>query len=144
MRIVNVPMRVILGLPFATPLSKRLMLATIVGRKTGKVYRQPLSYVREGADTLLTPGGGRWKLNLRSDRPVRLRLTGREVRALPEIIGDADEVRRLLGTMVSANPSSTRFIGIRTGADGQPDPAAVHDLVGFGFRIVRWHLDPRT
>ena len=36
MRIVNVPMRVVLGLPVATPLGKRLMLASIVGRNTGK------------------------------------------------------------------------------------------------------------
>jgi len=35
MRIVNIPMRVVLGLPVATPLGKRLMLAFIVGRKTG-------------------------------------------------------------------------------------------------------------
>lgn len=45
--------------------------------------------------------------------------------------------------MVAANPSSTRFIGLRTGADGQPDPEAVRNLVGFGFRIVRWHLEPQ-
>jgi hypothetical protein len=35
MRVVNVPMRVVLGLPIATPLGKRLMLAFIIGRKTG-------------------------------------------------------------------------------------------------------------
>lgn len=142
MRIVNVPMRSVLGLPFATPVSKRLMLARIIGRKTGKVYRQPLSYVREGGNTLLTPGGGRWKLNL-GDQPVRLRLAGKDVMARPEVIGDANEVQRLLGLMVSANPSSTRFIGIKAGADGQLDPSAVRNLVGFGFRIVRWHLDSR-
>ena len=57
MRIVNIPMRIVLGLPVATPPGKRLMLAFIVGRKTGKTYRQPMSYVRDG-ETLLTPGGG--------------------------------------------------------------------------------------
>jgi len=78
MRIVNVPMRVVLGLPVATPLGKRLMLAFIVGRRTGKTYRQPVSYVREGTGTtLLTPGGGRWKLNLQDGEPVRLRIRGR-------------------------------------------------------------------
>ena len=55
-RIVNVPMRRILGLPFRTPLSKNLMLVHLTGRRTGKSYRQPVSYVRDG-DTLLTPGG---------------------------------------------------------------------------------------
>ena len=47
--------------PFAadsTPLGKRLMLVYLTGRKSGRHYRQPISYVREG-ETLLTPGGGR-------------------------------------------------------------------------------------
>ena len=61
MRVMNVPMRAILGLPFPTPLGRRLMLLFLTGRKTGRRYRQPVSYVRDG-DTLLTPGGGNWKL----------------------------------------------------------------------------------
>lgn len=52
-------MRAVLGLPFPTPLGKRLMLVDITGRKTGRHYRQPVSYVRHG-DVLLTPGGGKW------------------------------------------------------------------------------------
>jgi adenine/guanine phosphoribosyltransferase-like PRPP-binding protein len=48
MRLVNTPMRILLGLPVATPLSNRLMMAFIIGRKTGKIYRQPLSYVKDG------------------------------------------------------------------------------------------------
>jgi hypothetical protein len=64
MRRINVPMRAVLGLPFKTPLSTRLMLVFYTGPKTELKYRQPVSYVRDG-DTLLTPGGGKWKLNLR-------------------------------------------------------------------------------
>src|SRR5258708_2724327 len=76
MRVINVPMRLILRLPFATPLSSQLMLLSFNGRKTGKRYRQPVSYVPDGG-TLLTPGGGNWKLNLREDQPIRVRLRGR-------------------------------------------------------------------
>ena len=75
---INVPMRVVLGLRVATPLSRRLMLVFLTGRKTGKSYRQPVSYVRQGT-TLLTPGGGKWKLNLQEGRPERIRLRGRDV-----------------------------------------------------------------
>jgi hypothetical protein len=59
-RVVNVPMRRILALPFPTPLSKRLMLLYLTGRRSGKSYRQPVSYVKDG-DSLLTPGGRNWK-----------------------------------------------------------------------------------
>jgi hypothetical protein len=53
-RVINVPMRFVLGLPIATPLGKRLMLVHLTGRKSGRHYKQPVSYVRDG-DTLLTP-----------------------------------------------------------------------------------------
>ena len=78
-------MRGLLSLPFATPISRRLMLVHYTGRKSGKAYRQPVSYVEDG-DTLLTPGGGNWKLNLSEDRPVRIHLKGREVEARPELV----------------------------------------------------------
>ena len=48
-RFVNVPMRAALSLPFPTPLSRNLMLVSYTGRKTGRSYRQPLSYARDGA-----------------------------------------------------------------------------------------------
>jgi hypothetical protein len=136
--VVNVPMRFVLGLPVATPLGGSLMLAFIVGRKTGKVYRQPISYIRDG-DVLLTPGGGRWKLNLRSDVPVRIRLRGRDITATPELVSDVDEVDKLLTTMAAANPRSAAFIGIARDQDGHFDRAGLERAVKYGFRIVRWH-----
>jgi hypothetical protein len=139
MSLVNVPMRVILGLPFSTPLSGSLMLLSFTGRKTGKTYRQPVSYVPDG-ETLLTPGGGRWRLNLREGQPVRLHLHGRNVVARPEIIGDVDEVERLLRRMSAINPRVTSFVPI-VGSDGEIAHDQVATAVGYGFRIVRWHFD---
>lgn len=137
-RVVNVPMRLILGLPVATPLGRNLMLAFIVGRKTGRLYRQPVSYVRDG-DALLTPGGGKWKLNLVAGTPVRLRLRGRDISATPELISDVGEVGKLLVTMAAGNPAAARFTGIRRGPDGSFDRSGVERAVRYGFRIVRWH-----
>jgi hypothetical protein len=50
--------RFVLRLPFQTPLSRRLVLLTYIGRKSGRSYTIPVSYVEQG-DTLLIPGGGR-------------------------------------------------------------------------------------
>ncbi len=137
-RVVNVPMRMVLGLPVATPLGGSLMLAFIVGRKSGKTYRQPLSYVRDG-EVLLTPGGGNWKLNLKAGDPVRLRLRGKDITVTPELVSDADEVGRLLLVMAAANPRSASFIGIPRGPDGEFDRGRLQAAVRYGFRIVRWH-----
>jgi len=139
-KVLNVPMRAVLGLPFATPLSGRLMLVFLTGRKTGKSYRQPVSYVRDGA-VLLTPGGGNWKLNLPDGRPVRIRLRGTDVLARPEIVSDADQIERLLAVMTAANPMAGRFVAIPKGPDGRLDRARLDAAIRYGFRIIRWHLD---
>ena len=137
---VNVPMRALLWLPFATPLSGRLMLVSFTGRRSGRRYQQPVSYVQDG-DTLLTPGGGNWKLNLRGDEPIRLRLRGRDVVARPELVSDLDQVERLLQVMTAANPSVGRFVGLRKRPDGRIDRLQLEKAVHYGFRVVRWHLD---
>jgi F420H(2)-dependent quinone reductase len=139
MRIVNVPMRVVLGLSVATPLGKRLMLAFIVGRKTGKTYHQPLSYVRDGT-VLLTPGGGKWKLNLAEGKQVRLRIQGHDVVARPELVDNIDEVDRLLSMILQASPSAGSFVGIQRDPDGSLDRGGLQTALDYGFRIVRWHL----
>lgn len=141
MRVINVPMRFVLGLPVATPLTGRLMLITFTGRRSGKTYRQPLSYV-EHEGTLLTPGGGKWKLNLTPGEPVRMRLRGGDVMARPEFVSDPDEVESLLAVMVAANPRVGSFVGIPQDAEGRLDRARLQAALRYGFRVVRWHLDP--
>ena len=143
MKAVNVPMRAALRLPFPTPLSQNLMLISYTGRKSGKAYRQPVSYARDG-DTLLTPGGGRWTLNLAGGRTVRLRLRGRDVQAHADLVSDPAEVERLLGVIATENPRATRYIPIPRRADGRLEPAALSAAISHGFRIVRWHLGEPT
>ncbi|HLI56244.1 MAG TPA: hypothetical protein VKY26_04330 [Actinomycetota bacterium] len=134
MSVVNVPMRRILGLPFATPLSGRLMLLFLTGRRTGKQYRQPVSYVRQG-DTLLTPGGGRWKLNLVEGRPERIRLGGHDIMDRPEIVSDPDRVEELLAIMARSNPTVKGFVGVPEGPDGRLDRAGLAQALRYGFRV---------
>jgi len=139
MRAVNVPMRAVLGLPFPTPLSANLMLISYTGRKSGKAYRQPVSYARDG-ETLLTPGGGRWTLNLGGGRPARIRLRGRDLPASAELVTDPAEVERLLGVITRENPRAARFIPIPRRPDGRLDPDALAAALQHGFSIVRWHV----
>ncbi len=141
MRLVNVPMRRVLGAPFPTPLGKRLMLATITGRRTGRLYRQPLSYVRDG-DVLLTPGGGRWTLNLLEGPAVPIRVRGRDIVARPELVSDPEEVQLLLSRIAAINPGARRFIAIPADANGRFDDARLQTAIRHGFRIVRWHPEP--
>jgi hypothetical protein len=138
-RAVNVPMRAVLSLPFPTPLSRNLMLVRYTGRKSGRVYRQPLSYARDG-EALLTPGGGRWTLNMEGGRPVRIRLRGRDVPARPELVREPGEVERLLDVIVRENPPAARYIPLPRLANGRLEPNALAAAIDHGFAIVRWNL----
>jgi hypothetical protein len=142
MRVVNGPMRALLGLPFRTPLSANLMRVDYTGVKSGRAYRQPISYAPDG-DTLLTPGGGRWTRNLKGGRTVALRLRGRSVPAHADLVSDPAEVERLLGVIAAGNPRAMRFIPLPRRPDGRLDPDALAAAVGHGFCIVRWHLHDR-
>jgi hypothetical protein len=95
--------------------------------------------VRDG-DVLLTPGGGKWKLNLREGQPVRIRLRARVVTARPELIRDGDAIERTLLRMVAINPRVASFVPV-VGPDGQVDGARLQAAVSYGFSIIRWHLD---
>jgi hypothetical protein len=139
MGVINVPMRLILGLPFASPLSRQLMLLYLTGRKSGKKYVQPVSYVPDG-DTFLTPGGGRWKLNLTPGECVRARLRGREVLLRPELIRDVDQIELLLRRMQSVNPRITSFVPVG-GSGGEIDRTRVETAANYGFALIRWHFD---
>ena len=138
MRVVNVPIRALLSLPLPTPLGSRLMLVHLTGRRSGRHYRQPVSYVRHRG-ALLTPGGGNWKLNLVDGQPVHIRLRGHDITARPELVSDLDQVESLLGVLVAQNPRAASFIRIPRDTAGHFDHNALGDAVRHGFRIVRWH-----
>ena len=140
MKAVNVPMRAMLGLPFPTPLSRNLTLLHYTGRKTGKAYRQPISYARESDATLLTPGGGKWTLSLKGGAPVRLVLRGKRVAARPDVLTNPVEVQRAFAVIVRENPRAAGFIPIPRDPDGRLDPDALATAIRHGFSIVRWHL----
>lgn len=133
----------VLRLPFQTPMSRRLMLLSYTGRKTGRSYTIPVSYVQQG-DDLLIPGGGAWKINLENRAAVRIRFRGKEYSAIPEVIRDPDEVEELVTFMMAANPAVGRFIGVPKQADGCPDREKLDEAVRGGFALVRLHLDSES
>jgi hypothetical protein len=139
MGVVNVPMRVVLRLPIRTPLGGSLMLITFTGRRTGKRYSQPVSYVAHDGE-FLTPGGGRWKLNLRDDVPVSAIVNGRRVQLRPELVTEIDDVERLVGYILAGNKRAAGFMPFVQ--DGVVARDRLEKALAHGFAIVRWHPMP--
>jgi len=57
------------------------------------------------------------------------------------LIGDIDEVDRLLSVILKSNPSVASFVRIAKNPDGRFNRKGLQTAPTFGFRIVKWNLD---
>ena len=121
-------------------MSGRLMLLTFIGRKTGRSYTTPVSYVSEGG-SVLVPAGGAWWRNLIEGKKARVRLRGASHAVTAEVIREPVAVAHVLGRMLAANPAISAFTGIWPGPDGRPDRKALERELHRGFVVVRLRLD---
>jgi hypothetical protein len=67
--------------PLHAPLSRRLALITVTGRRSGREHTFPVDYEQAGELVTITvgwPERKRWWRNLREGAPVRIRLQGKE------------------------------------------------------------------
>jgi deazaflavin-dependent oxidoreductase (nitroreductase family) len=132
--------RFVLGTPLHALMSSRLMLLSFTGRKTGRSYTTPVSYVRDG-NSLLVPGGGVWWKNLQGGPPARVRLRGIWKGVTPVVISEQIHVAELMQRMLAVNPAIAVFTGVKPGPDGRPDPVALEHQCQRGFVVVRLRLE---
>jgi deazaflavin-dependent oxidoreductase (nitroreductase family) len=115
------------------------MLLSFTGRKTGRSYVTPVSYVREGS-SLLVPGGGAWWKNLGNGRPARVRLRGVWTTVTPELVSEPVALAEIMRRMLAANSAIAMFTGIKPGPHGRPDADALERERQRGFIVVRLQL----
>ena len=139
-RYFNPVARFLLATPLHSLMSGRLMLLSFTGRKTGRSYTTPVSYVRIG-DSLLVPGGGAWWRNLEGTSQTQVCLHGVWSGVTPEVITEPIAVAELMQRMLAVNPALALFTGIKPGLDGRPDAAALARERLRGFVVVRLRLD---
>lgn len=128
--------------PLHVVMSRRLLLVAFTGRKTGRSYMTPVSYVIDG-DRLLVPGGGAWWKNLGTE-PVSVRLRGTWLSTTPEVIREPRAVSETLGRMMAANPALSIFTGISREADGRPSSASLERELRRGFVVVQLQLEDQV
>lgn len=127
--------------PFHGMMSHRLLLITFLGRKSGKQYTTPISYVQQG-DTLLLGVGGRWWKNLRGGASVQIRLRGKTYAGRAEAWTDEATMTQAYRTILAKNPTQARFMGITAIADGQPDRHSIQQALQRGAAVVEIRLTP--
>ncbi|HXZ05251.1 MAG TPA: nitroreductase/quinone reductase family protein [Ktedonobacteraceae bacterium] len=117
--------------PFHGLIDKNTVLITFTGRKSGKSYTFPISYVRDG-DTLMMISRKEhtWRKNFRGGTHITLCLQGRTLRASGEVFTDVEIVANKLHMFLRHFPGYQKLMHMKLAADGQPeDPEAFHRFV---------------
>jgi hypothetical protein len=123
-----------------------LMLVTVTGRRSGRVYTIPVGYQRDG-DALVVlvsrPSRKQWWRNYRERRPIGVCLWGRIAQGHAAVVSPGSPAfREAIERTFSRVPGLGRQFGIaydrRTGLTG-----AQRDVVAQAAVVVRIELDVR-
>jgi hypothetical protein len=92
-RLGNPFVKVLLRSPLHGVMSQHLLLITMTGRKSAKIYTIPVSYHREGAVLHIISWRYRqWWRNLRGEVPVMLCLQGHDLQGGGNVLEDDEDV----------------------------------------------------
>lgn len=138
-KVMNPTFKAILRSPLHRWLSRRLLLLTFTGRKSGTRYRIPLGYVQEGS-TLWLATASRWAANLHGGVPVSVRLRGQERAGTADVITDEQGMWEGFRTMFAATPELSSITGIRIDADGLPNREDVTRARRDNFVVIKIQL----
>jgi deazaflavin-dependent oxidoreductase (nitroreductase family) len=116
--------------PLHNLMDKSTILITITGRKSGKNYTIPVSFIRDG-DTLLVISQKEhtWWKNLRGGTQVTLLMQGHTLKARGETFTDTETVANKLLKFLQQFPRYQKLIHVKLDANGQPEnPEAFNRL----------------
>jgi hypothetical protein len=144
-------MRALLRSPFHGVASRNLCLLRYAGRRSGRRYETPLSYVRDGGRVLLLSSRDtRWWTNFvpasneaepAPDPEVEVLVEGRRLRGRARTLHhDRTRLRDDLRTFLTALPRDAVIFGIRLDGDRRPREdsleSALPRIVMVGVRLA--------
>ena len=128
-------MKRLLRSPIHWPWSCWFLVLEWTGRRTGRRYQTPVSYVRDGRVLLITTGDAWWK-NLTGGAEVDVWVRGRKRRAVAEPLADEGESLALHELMFERRPLFRLLAGI--GQSNERDE--IRRSIRAGRKLVRLHV----
>ncbi len=132
LRLWNPVMHRLLRSPLHWPWSRWFLVIEWTGRKTGRRYRTPVSYVRHDDEVLITTGDRWWK-NLVGGAPVCVWVAGRPRDGTGEPVMDEAESISLHERMFGDQP----FFAALAGISRSDQRADLVRAIGAGRKLVR-------
>jgi deazaflavin-dependent oxidoreductase (nitroreductase family) len=139
--LVNLVVRGLLRTPgLGRIIGSRLVTLYLVGRRSGRRYAVPVSYLVQGDDLLIGTSSG-WARNLRTGEPVAVRFKGKLRLADVRTLTAEPDVVTAYAHLAAANPTFARFSGVHVDQDGNADHRDLHLAWVAGARVIK--LTPR-
>jgi hypothetical protein len=130
---LNPPMRALLRSPLHTVASKNLCLISYTGRRSGRAFTTPLSFMREGnLVRLLSSHQTRWWLNF-VDGPVdvEVEIARRKFQGKAEaVLEEGDRLRDGVRTFLTAVPRDAMIYGIKLDKNRRPREEDIAQAAG--------------
>ena len=139
LRALNPIVRVLLQSPLHWPLSRWFAILAWTGRRSGRRYSTPVSYVREGSTAWITTGDNWWH-NLSGGAPVTMRIGGQWRSGQGVAITDRAASRTEHQRLFREHAWFRRLSGIPVAPDGEPEARAIDRAVEAGRTLVRVDL----
>jgi deazaflavin-dependent oxidoreductase (nitroreductase family) len=124
-RLLNPLVAGILRSPLHSLLSKDMMLLTFTGRRSGKSYETPVSYVRDG-EVVRCFTHSLWARNLRGGADVTVLVRGDERNGRADVVtGDVDRIARAIEDFLTRVPRDLPYYDVTPDRDGRPNASEV-------------------
>ncbi len=122
-RLGNPILSALLRSPLHALLDDGTMLITVAGRRSGRLYTTPVNYHRQGDQfTVISLRDRTWWRNLRGRAEVGVHLHGQARRGRATLSEADADVAAALGEVLAVRPAHARYLGVRIGSDGRPNP----------------------
>ena len=137
-RVLNVGVGLLLRSPLHGLAGGRVMLLTVTGRRSGRPFTVPVSYLRyKGGFLSFTSGGwSAWWKNLGEGAPVAAWVRGRRITGSAWVETGGDAVVEGLGVFLTEFPGTAGRYGVGLDAGGRPDPRGVDAAVREGRAVM--------
>lgn len=130
----NVIIAGLLRSPLHGLLSKWMMLISVTGRNSGRLYTLPINYVRHGTVFYSVSFRQRtWWRNLVGGAPVTLLVQGQMLRGIGVATTNPQEIATHMLTLFQHAPQYARHFQVALGPDGTPNP---DDLAHMAQEVV--------
>jgi F420H(2)-dependent quinone reductase len=139
LRALNPIVRVLLQSPLHWPLSRWFAILAWTGRRSGRSYSTPVSYVREGSTAWITTGDNWWH-NLSGGAPVAMRIGRHWQSGQGVAVTERAESRTEHQRLFREHTWFRLLSGIPAATDGEPQARAIDRALEAGRTLIRVDL----